>query len=73
MKDERIKFGASLIAIKVVQEYMKFMETGTPVEIEDLTKYYVEKLSRTQTEACHKEVMEQVGKFLRIKYASHRH
>ncbi len=72
MKDERIKFGASLIAIKVVQEYVKFMKAGMPVEIESLTKYYVIKLSRIQTEACHKKVMEQVGKLLRIRSARHK-
>lgn len=73
MKDERIKFGISLIAIKVVREYVKFIEAGMPVEIEALTTYYVEKLSRTQTETCHEKVMEQVGKYLRIRSARHRH
>lgn len=73
MKDERIKFGAFLIAVKVVQEYVKFLEAGMAVEIEDLTKYYVEKLSRTQTEICHEKVMEHVGKLLRIRSARNRH
>ena len=73
MNDERIKFGASLIAIKVVQEYVKFMDAGMPVEIESLTEYYVKKLSRTQTDTCHKKVMEQVGKLLRIRSARNRH
>ena len=73
MKDERIKFGVSLIAIKVIQEYVKFMEAGMPVEIEALAEYYIEKLSRTQTEACHKKVMKQVGKLLRIRSARYRH
>lgn len=73
MKDERIKFGASLIAVKVVQEYVKFLEAGMAVEIEDLTKYYVEKLSRTQTEICHKKVMEHVGKLLRIRSVRNKH
>jgi len=73
MKDERIKFGASLIAVKVVQEYVKFLEAGMAVEIEALAEYYVKKLSRTQTDTCNKKVMEQVGKLLRIRSARDRH
>ena len=71
MKAAKVNYSSTLIAIKVVKEYVKFLEAGMPVEIEALTEYYVKKLSFNPKESFRKRVINEVGKLLtsRIKNA----
>ena len=71
MKAAKVNYSSTLIAIKVVKEYVKFLEAKMPVEIEALTEYYIKELSSNTKESFRKKVIIEVGKLLtsRIKNA----
>jgi len=69
--NEGLQLGCNLLATKILEEYVSFVQAGTSIEIEAFADYHITKMIDSPTQEFRSQVLEQVLRLMRVRSGGH--